>query len=488
MKARGWEPPWLRYVRINLLFMKNKILTGAFVFVSVATAFVLGMSATDKSVPAKPVLKKDTSPVTEGRTSAVTSYADIVEPVQKAVVSVYSSKTVRVPVNPLLKQFFGNQIPDQERKEEGLGSGVIVSADGYILTNNHVVEGADELTVSLQDDRKFKAKVIGTDAKTDIAVIKIDAKDLPLITLADSDKLRVGDIVFAVGNPLGVGETVTMGIVSAKGRKGLGLLENNGGYEDFIQTDAAINMGNSGGALVDAKGRLVGINSAIISPSRGNVGIGFAIPVNLAASVMQSLITTGTVTRGYLGVSTQPITPDIADQLNLPKDSRGVIVTDITPGSPAEKSGLKNSDVILAINGKPVVTTEELRLQVAELSPKTKITLNIVREGKASVLSVVLDELSDKPNAILTGVNTVKLTDEYRSKLGIDPRVNGLLITDIEQNSPYADRLAPNMVIMEINRTAPQDIAAAKNLLVHGRNLLFVYFRGAPGFLVLDVK
>jgi serine protease Do/serine protease DegQ len=468
--------------------MKNKILTGALAFVSIATAFVLGMTTAEKSATPRPALKKDTSPISEGKSPVVASYADVVEPVERVVVSVYSSKTVRVPVNPLLRQFFGNQIPDQERKEDGLGSGVIVSSDGYILTNNHVVEGADELTVALQDDRKFKARVIGTDAKTDIAVIKIEAKELPSITLADSDKLRVGDIVFAVGNPLGVGETVTMGIVSAKGRSGLGLLENGGGYEDFIQTDAAINMGNSGGALVDAKGRLVGINSAIISPSRGNVGIGFAIPVNLAANVMQSLIATGTVTRGYLGVSTQPITSDIADQLNLPKNSKGVIVTDITPGSPADKAGLKNSDVILSINGKAVTTTEELRILVAQMLPKTKISLAVIREGKASTVAVVLDELADKPNEILAGVETVKLTDDYRSKLGIDPRVNGFLITSVEPKSIYADRLAANMVIMEINRTAPGDITTAKNLLVHGRNLLFVYFRGSAGFLTLDVK
>ena len=468
--------------------MKNKILTGALAFVSIATAFVLGMTTAEKSATPRPALKKDTSPISEGKSPVVASYADVVEPVERVVVSVYSSKTVRVPVNPLLRQFFGNQIPDQERKEDGLGSGVIVSSDGYILTNNHVVEGADELTVALQDDRKFKARVIGTDAKTDIAVIKIEAKELPSITLADSDKLRVGDIVFAVGNPLGVGETVTMGIVSAKGRSGLGLLENGGGYEDFIQTDAAINMGNSGGALVDAKGRLVGINSAIISPSRGNVGIGFAIPVNLAANVMQSLIATGTVTRGYLGVSTQPITSDIADQLNLPKNSKGVIVTDITPGSPADKAGLKNSDVILSINGKAVTTTEELRILVAQMLPKTKISLAVIREGKASTVAVVLDELADKPNEILVGVETVKLTDDYRSKLGIDPRVNGFLITSVEPKSIYADRLAANMVIMEINRTAPGDITTAKNLLVHGRNLLFVYFRGSAGFLTLDVK
>ena len=214
----------------------------------------------------------------------VSSYADIVEPVEKAVVSIYSSKTIhqRVQANPLLRQFFGD-IPDQDResKEMGLGSGVIVSSDGYILTNNHVVEGADELTVVLSDGRKFTAKVVGADPKTDVAVVKIEATVLPAVTLADSDKLRVGDVVFAVGNPLGVGETVTMGIVSAKSRN-VGILDDVAGYEDFIQTDAAINMGNSGGALVDAKGRFVGINSAIVSPSRGNIGIGFAVPVNMA--------------------------------------------------------------------------------------------------------------------------------------------------------------------------------------------------------------
>ena len=215
----------------------------------------------------------------------VQSYADVLEPVQRAVVSVYSTKIIkeRIAINPFFRQFFGN-IPDQEResRQEGLGSGVIVSADGYILTNNHVVEGADELKVTLADDRDFMAKVVGTDPKTDVAVLKIEAEGLPTVTLADSDKLRVGDVVFDVGNPLGVGQTVTMGIISAKGRSKLGLLENVSGYEDFIQTDAAINMGNSGGALVDARGRLIGINSAIITPSRGSVGIGFAIPVNLA--------------------------------------------------------------------------------------------------------------------------------------------------------------------------------------------------------------
>jgi len=232
----------------------------------------LGLAAMAPSVatPIKPVLRRDFSAVTDGKSPLVTSYADVVEPVLKAVISVYSTKTVheQIPMNPLLRQFFGNQIPQQDRKEEGLGSGVIVSPDGYILTNNHVVDGADQLKVSFADGREFPAKLIGTDDKTDIAVIKIEATNLPTVVLADSEKLRVGDIVFAVGNPLEVGETVTMGIVSAKGRNKLGLLDDVGGYEDFIQTDAAINLGNSGGALVDAKGRRPAAISESASPSR----------------------------------------------------------------------------------------------------------------------------------------------------------------------------------------------------------------------------
>ena len=435
---------------------------------------------------------KDFSPVGGGKAGLVTSYADVVEPVEKAVVTITLSKTVRVPVNPLLRQFFGN-IPDQQYKEEGLGSGVIVSPDGYILTNNHVVEGADELKVMLSDGREFPAKVIGTDEKTDVAVVKIEATNLASVTLADSDKLRVGDIVFAVGNPLNVGETVTMGIVSAKGRNQLGLLDQEqDSYENYIQTDAAINMGNSGGALVDAKGRLVGINSAILAPGRGNgnVGIGFAIPVNLAASVMQSLIATGTVSRGYLGVNTgQTMTADIADQLGLAKDTKGVIILDVTAGSPAEKAGLKQDDVVLAVNDSPVSSIEELRLEISEFPPGSQIVLKIMRDNKPVALSVTLATLAEKPNELLTGVTVAPLTDEARRRLGITVRVNGLLVTAVDEGSPYADQLAPDMVIMEINRTPVTDLAAAKAQLKPGhRNLLFFFYRGGPGFKVITLK
>ena len=464
-----------------------------FLLLAATMSVAFGASARDeKKAPAaskKPALHVDNSPIGDGRSGVVLSYADVVEPVQKAVVSIYSSKKVkeRVQTNPLFRQLFPG-LPDQEREstQEGLGSGVIVSADGYILTNNHVVEGADELKVSLSDDREFVAKIIGTDPKTDVAVIRIEAEKLPVVTLADSDKLRVGDVVFAVGNPLGVGQTVTMGIVSAKGRS-VGILGDVGGYEDFIQTDAAINMGNSGGALVDARGRLVGVNSAIISPSRGSVGIGFAIPVNLAASIMNSLIETGTVARGYLGVSTENVTPDVAEQLGLAKDTRGVVISDIIPGSAAEKAGLKRTDVILAVNDHAVSALEELRLLIAQMTPGTVARIKVVRDGKEQVIKVTLDLVADKPDELFAGVTVKPLSVDDRRRLGVDPRVNGLLITAIAEDSPFRSQLAPNVVIMEINRTQVTDLASAKEALLiqPSRALLAIYVRGQVRFIVV---
>ena len=440
----------------------------------------------------KPELRLDLSPISAGKSAVVTSYADVVEPVQRAVVSIYSTKIIkeRVQVNPLFRQFFpGLQDQERESKQEGMGSGVIVSADGYILTNHHVVEGADELKVSLSDDREFIAKVIGTDPKTDVAVIKIESETLPSVTLADSEKLRVGDIVFAVGNPLGVGQTVTMGIVSAKGRNKVGILD--GGYEDFIQTDAAINMGNSGGALVDAKGRLVGINSAILSPSRGNIGIGFAIPVNLAASIMNSLIATGRVSRGYLGVkSPDSVTPDVAEQLGLPRDTKGVLITDIDAGSPAEKAGLKRTDVILGVDGYAVTSLEDLRLRISQMIPGSVTKIKVMRDSKEKIVDVTLGTLTENPNELFPGVNVTPLTNEARRRLGIvDPRISGLIITDVAEDSPFRERLAADVVIIEVNRRPVADLAAAKAALKPPgeNNLLTVYYRGQIRFAVITV-
>lgn len=472
----------------SFLLMKNITCSR---LIGLLLALGLGVSAMGKDAAPRrkpPALLIDSSPLVAGRSPVVASYADIIDPAQKAVVSVFSKKIVRerIAMDPLLRQFFGGELPEQERKEEGLGSGVIVSPDGYILTNNHVVEGADELKVLLSDEREFLAKVIGADPKTDIAVIKVEAEKLPVMTLADSDNIRVGDVVFAVGNPLAIGQTVTMGIISAKGRS-VGILDEEG-YESFIQTDAAINMGNSGGALVDAKGRLVGINSAILSPSRGNIGIGFAVPINLAATVMHGLIETGSVTRGYLGVQSQTLSADDAEAFGLPRDTKGVTVTDVTPGSAAEKAGLQLGDVILRINDKPVTTLRDLRMFIVQAAPGSQVKLKISRDGKERSLDVTLGKLDEKPDELLAGVNATALTPEARRRLGIPARFNGLLVTEVGEDSPYADRLAPDVLILQIDRMDVTDLESARRALTPGRHLLIIYYRGAARVLGVNVE
>ncbi len=472
---------------------------------AVPVFFALGLAAKEDPAAApkapvkKPTLIVDNTPLNQGvAPGMVTSYADVVEPVQKAVVSVYSTKIVRQRVPQILRQLYGDQIPsERDSKEQGLGSGVIVSPDGYILTNNHVVEGADELKVQLPDEREFTAKVIGADPKTDIAVIKIEADSLPVVVLTDSDKLRVGDVVFAVGNPLGVGQTVTMGIISAKGRS-IGILDDVQGYEDYIQTDAAINMGNSGGALVDAKGRLIGINSAILSPSRGNIGIGFAVPINLAASIMRSLIETGTVARGVLGIAVDPVNGDLAEALGLKKDMRGVVITNVDPNTPAAKAGLQQEDVVLSIDGRIITSREELRLLISQKPPDSVVKIRYLRTVKGHdpeehTIDVKLAKRTDDgvgQNEVLKGVTVERLTDESRRALGIaDDRItDGLVVTDVDEASPYSDRLRPKMVILQINRIDITDMASAQAALHQGRNILFVYRRGGFTYIPIDVK
>jgi serine protease DegQ len=289
-------------------------------------------------------------------------------------------------VNPLFRQLFpGLQDQERESRQEGMGSGVIVTADGYILTNNHVVEGADELKVSLSDDREFVAKVIGTDPKTDVAVIKIESTKLPTVTLADSEKLRVGDIVFAVGNPLGVGQTVTMGIISALGRNHLGINT----FENFIQTDAAINPGNSGGALIDTNGHLLGINTAIYSRSGGSLGIGFAIPVTTVKTVMESIIKNGQVVRGWIGVEPQDITPELAQSFGLEKTS-GTIIAGVLKGGPAEKAGIKPGDILLSVADKPVSDTVSMLNLVAQLKPGEQVKMSILRKSREATVEVII--------------------------------------------------------------------------------------------------
>ena len=320
-----------------------------------------------------------------------TSYAPIIKKVSPSVVNIYTSKTLRL--DPALRQYlremYGFDRVPSERRQQSLGSGIIVSQDGYILTNNHVVEGADEVKVALPDEKTvYDATVVGTDPQTDIAVVKVAAENLPSITFADSGKIEVGDVTLAIGDPFGVGQTVTMGIVSAKDRGGIGITN----YEDFIQTDASINPGNSGGALVDAEGRLVGINTAILSRTGGNQGIGFAVPVNLARYVMERIVVDGKVTRGYLGVKIQPITSDIAKQSKLSQPV-GALIAEVTPGSPGEQAGLKPGDIVTELDGKSVTDSRQLQLMIAEKPPGSRVSMKIVRDGKEQTLTVQLGEL-----------------------------------------------------------------------------------------------
>ncbi|MCC5788194.1 MAG: DegQ family serine endoprotease [Opitutales bacterium] len=445
----------------------------------------------------------------ERKNPEIPSFAPMIREVNPSVVNIYTTRRVEIrggrsPFDdPFFRRFFGEEFfPEQRRQEprhreqQGLGSGVIVSTDGYILTNHHVIAQADEIRVKREDGKKeYVAEVIGSDEGTDLAVLKIDATDLPALTFANSDHLEVGDLVFAVGNPFGLGHTVTMGIVSALGRDDMRIVD----YENFIQTDASINPGNSGGALVNGLGELVGINTAILSRTGGNLGIGFAVPSNLARNVMQSLIEHGEVVRGFLGVTLQEITPELAEAMDLP-GTRGVLVTDVVPDSPADKAGLQQGDVIQQFDGKRMESPRQLRLAVGSALPDSEKSLELLREGETISLTVTLGilpegegplgQLDDQPNGALSGINVKDLDEESRAEFQIPSQIQGALITEVDPDSRAAEAgLRPGMVIREINRqrinSAREAREIGRELKPEDRVLLLIFTGRGNQYLVL---
>ena len=431
------------------------------------------------------------------------SFAPVVKKVAPAVVKVFTTTRIHntgfngMPDNnmdDMLRRFFGEQFegrtPRRNRgtsRQEGIGSGVVVTRDGYILTNNHVVDGADEVKVALQDGREFTAKVIGRDPKSDVAVIKVDAKDLPAVPMADSDKVEVGDVVLAVGNPFGIGQTVTTGIVSATGRGGAIGLD----YEDFIQTDAAINPGNSGGALVNTRGELVGINSAIVSGSGGNQGIGFAIPINMARNVMDQLIKNGKVVRGWIGLSIQDLTPELAEGMGL-TGREGALISGVQPDTPAKEAGLQRGDVITAVDGAAVKSNAELRNRIAATPPGTRVALTVIRDSAEKKITVTLGELptpggrgsgggGSAPLEEALGISVRALTREIASQLGYEGDT-GVVISDVEEGSPAGEAgLQQGDLIKEINRhpvTGVNDYREALLGAKGGKTILLLIRRG----------
>ncbi len=428
---------------------------------------------------------KNTLPV--GLGDFKNGFSSVLGPALPAVVNISSTKIVKAPQgntpdffnDPMFRQFFGNQAPPNaaphSQREFGLGSGVIVNPQGYILTNNHVVSEASDVEVFTQDQKKYRAKVIGSDPLTDVAVIKIEATGLPTLTLGDSSNLKVGDVVFAIGQPFGIGETATMGIVSATGRGFGGAIEH---YEDFIQTDAAINPGNSGGALIDLRGNLVGINTAILSgggAEGGNEGVGFAIPINMARNVMDQIVEHGKVIRGYLGVGIQEVDPDMAKAFGL-KHGGGALIGDVTADSPAAKAGVERGDVVLELNGQAVSGPDDLSVRVSQSAPGTVAHLKIFRNGESKDVDVTLAEYPEKAGAKteqgeaaptgLKGIQVQNLTPEIARQLQLPASTVGVVIASIDSSSSAAEAgLQRGDIIQEVNRKPVHNVQQYREAL-----------------------
>ena len=473
-----------------------------------AAAGVIGLAvqASEKTEARPPLkLQLDAKPINREAADRV-SYSAVVKKTAPSVVYVFSSKKVRAQDlspffnDPNFRRFFGAPGPGSGRQPEqtqtGLGSGIIVTADGYILTNNHVIDGADEVKVAFGEPRQeYKATIIGRDPQADVAVLKIGATGLSAATLSDSDKLEVGDVVLAIGNPFGLGQSVSRGIVSALSRGNLGIEA----YEDFIQTDAAINPGNSGGALFDTDGRVIGLNTAILSRSGGFNGVGFAIPINQVRASVEQLVRTGKVTRGFLGVDMQPLDSDLTALFNV---KEGALISNVRPDTPAEKAGLKGSDIITKVNGSPIKDNRELALAITRFPPGTEVKIEYVRDGKTATTTAKLGEQparmfastddrgGAKDDGVLNGVTIDELTAEVRGQLNLPNRVEGVVITKVDPDSASARAgLREGDVISDLDRKPIRNVSEAVKLSeeIKGPKVLVRFWRnGVSRYLVGD--
>jgi serine protease Do len=478
-------------------------ITGS-LFTAVVIVALFALLGNVSSAQSQATAQVATSPVQSQATSQLQelsqTFRDVATAISPAVVYISTEQTVKATVPDQFQQFFGDEFfrqffgaPEQrEYKQQALGSGFLVSEDGYILTNNHVVENADTIKVTLPDKQEFDAKVIGTDPKSDVAVIKIDGNHLPVATLGDSSATAVGDWVLAIGTPYGLSQTVTAGIISAEGRANIGIVD----YEDFIQTDAAINPGNSGGPLVNIKGEVIGINTAIFSRSGGYQGIGFAIPINMAKGIMDNLISHGKVIRGWLGVMIQPITPEIAKGFGL-EETTGALVADVVKDGPADKAGIKRGDVIISLNGQPIDTPNTLKNLTAQVEVKKAVPVVIIRDGEEHTMQVTIGEQPTQEQAsaqasgstasAVFGLHVQELTSDIANQLGYTGDT-GVIVVGVEPGSPAANvGLQRGDLIKEINRQPIESLAdyqQATASLKKDEGLLLLVRRGENTYYV----
>lgn len=496
---------------------------------SIGGGLIAALAVSHNSAPVPVVARADTrstGPDSQRVTQLSNSFADIVEKASPAVVKISSTRVIKASEqqggnpfmnDPFFQQFFGGRGrgKQQDQREQGLGSGVLVSSSGYILTNNHVIDKATTLKVELSDGRIFTGKTVGADPQTDVAVVKISADNLPTMAWGNSDSSRVGDLCFAIGNPFGQDHTVTMGIVSAKGRS---LKEGQLQIQNFIQTDASINPGNSGGALINTRGELIGMNTMIITGGNsfggegGSVGIGFAVPSNMAKQVFDQLVKNGKVSRGYMAVTLGPVPQDGGAMLGL-KDNHGAVIGSVSKGGPGEKAGLKPGDIIVTVDGKPVADANETTMAVVAHQPGETISLGIVRNGNPETVRVTLGQRptgleADKQDgddngssndgdngasdsATVRGIHVEALTSDVANELGLPPSTKGVVITNVDADSVAADAVGQGMVIVAVNRQPVNSVADFKRLMKdsQGKATLLTYnVKGSIGFTVIPAK